>query len=60
MVGARAADGTDPAAEQAMAQFLDCIGRAMATVIDVLDPDAIVMGGGVSHIDAIYREASAG
>ena len=56
MVVARAADGTDPPAQVAMAQFLDNFGRAMASVIDVLDPDAIVMGGGLSKIDAIYSD----
>jgi fructokinase len=33
---------------------LDVFGRAMATVVDVLDPSAIVLGGGVSNLDALY------
>jgi fructokinase len=31
------------------------LGRALATVINVLDPDAIVLGGGVSNIEALYE-----
>ena len=37
---------------KAMAVF----GRAIATVINVLDPDVIVLGGGVSHLDCLYSE----
>jgi fructokinase len=37
---------------------LDClenrIARGLATVINVLDPDAIVIGGGVSRIARLY------
>ena len=29
---------------------------ALAQLINILDPDAIVFGGGMSNIDAIYRE----
>lgn len=32
----------------------DRIARALAVVIDILDPDAIVLGGGVSNIDSLY------
>ncbi len=31
-------------------------GRAMANVIDILDPDAIVLGGGLSKIDFLYTD----
>ena len=34
-------------------------GRAIATVINILDPDVIVLGGGVSHLDALYTEGIA-
>jgi fructokinase len=37
-----------------MAIFFRNFGRALANVIDVLDPDVVVLGGGVSNFDALY------
>lgn len=37
-------------------EFLDNLGVSLANVIDILDPDAIVLGGGVSNIDFLYTE----
>jgi len=37
-------------------EFLDNFGRALATVINIVDPDAIVLGGGVSNIPFLYNE----
>lgn len=51
----RAAAGEE-AAEQAMQRFLKRFGRALATVINILDPHAIVLGGGLSQIDRLYSE----
>jgi len=34
--------------------YVDRMARSLATIINVLDPDAIVLGGGMSHIDALY------
>ena len=31
-------------------------GRALANVIDILDPDVIVIGGGISKVDLLYTE----
>jgi fructokinase len=39
--------------------FFRNFGRAMANLIDVLDPDIIVLGGGVSKFDALYKEGVA-
>ena len=36
--------------------FYDRFARSIATVVNLLDPDVIVMGGGLSNIDAIYTE----
>ena len=36
--------------------FLDDFGLSLANVIDILDPDVIVIGGGVSNIDFLYSE----
>ncbi|MCZ6581713.1 MAG: ROK family protein [Thaumarchaeota archaeon] len=37
-------------------EFLENFGRALANVIDILDPDAIVLGGGVSNVSFLYDE----
>jgi len=37
-------------------EFVKNFGIALANVIDILDPDAIVLGGGVSNIDFLYTE----
>lgn len=51
-------DGDDERriARELLAERLDVFGRALATVIDVLDPDVIVLGGGVSNLDVLYEE----
>ena len=36
--------------------FLHDFGSSLANVIDILDPDVIVLGGGVSNIDFLYNE----
>jgi len=37
-------------------EFLDNFGAGLANVIDILDPDVIVLGGGMSNIDFLYTE----
>lgn len=37
-------------------QFLENFGYSVANVIDILDPDVIVLGGGLSNIDFLYTE----
>ena len=37
-------------------QFLENFGYGIANVIDILDPDVIVLGGGLSNIDFLYTE----
>jgi fructokinase len=37
-------------------EFLDNFGIGLANVIDILDPDAIVLGGGISNIDFLYTD----
>jgi fructokinase len=32
------------------------MGRALASVMNILDPDAVVLGGGLSNIEALYRD----
>ena len=37
-------------------EFLENFGYGLANVIDILDPDAIILGGGLSNIDFLYSE----
>ena len=37
-------------------EFLDNFGIGLANVIDILDPDVIVLGGGLSNIDFLYTQ----
>jgi fructokinase len=46
----------DPAADQTLRNAMRIFGRAIATVINILDPDVIVLGGGVSRLDCLYGE----
>ena len=57
-IAAAAASG-DPDAAATLDRWLDRLARALAMVIDVLDPDAIVLGGGLSNVDVAYRELPA-
>lgn len=44
----------EPACAQARARYLERLARALATVINLLDPQVIVLGGGLSAFDDIY------
>ncbi|MBN2718622.1 MAG: ROK family protein [Deltaproteobacteria bacterium] len=44
----------DAFAVQCIDTFLDNYGRAVSNLINILDPDAIVLGGGVSNVDLLY------
>ena len=46
----------DPHATQTVDRMLDFFGQSISTLINVLDPDAIVLGGGVGNIDLLYTE----
>ena len=39
-----------------MARFYDRFGRALANLINILDPDLIVLGGGVSNLPGLYSQ----
>ena len=51
----RAGQG-DATAQAAMARYLDRFGRALSVVINILDPDVIVLGGGMSNLDRLYTD----
>lgn len=48
------AAGGDPAAEASLQRYEDRCARALASVINVLDPDIIVLGGGMSNLARLY------
>lgn len=47
---------TDPAATQTIERLTHFFGLAISVVINILDPDAIVLGGGVGNIDELYTD----
>jgi fructokinase len=51
----RAAAG-DVRAQAALARHADRMGRGLAVIVNILDPDVIVLGGGVSNMDHLYVE----
>jgi fructokinase len=53
-VVARAADGERQAAD-ALDRYAHRLARGLATVINTLDPDVIVLGGGVSNVAMLYE-----
>jgi fructokinase len=46
----------DAAAATTLARYADRMARALAAVINVLDPDVIVLGGGMSNVACLYEE----
>ncbi len=51
---ARLADEGDPNAVQTLELYESRLARALASIINVVDPDVIVLGGGVSNINRLY------
>lgn len=48
--------GADPHAKETMERLAEFFGLAISVVVNILDPDVIVIGGGVGNIDIIYSE----
>jgi fructokinase len=48
------AEGGEPHAGAILARYEDRMARALAGVVNVLDPDVIVLGGGMSNIGRLY------
>ncbi|MEW6320655.1 MAG: ROK family protein [Acidobacteriota bacterium] len=57
-VAARASAG-QPEAVEALDRYVDRMARALASIINVVDPDVIVLGGGLSNIDRLYQDVPA-
>jgi len=48
-----------PESVEFMQEFFNHFGRALANLIDILDPDIVVLGGGVSNVKSLYTEGLA-
>lgn len=48
--------GNDKYADETIERLLEFYGRAISTLINVLDPNLIVIGGGVGNIDLLYTK----
>ena len=51
-----AAERGDEAATASLDRYAERLARALAAVINILDPDAIVLGGGLSRVERLYTE----
>ena len=49
----------DPACKKIFEQFLEDFGRCLGGLISILDPDAVILGGGLSNIDELYTLGAA-
>jgi fructokinase len=56
---AAAEQAGEPYAVQSLATYKDRLARSLAAVVNILDPDVIVLGGGISNIDTLYDELPA-
>lgn len=56
---AQLAERGDDCALQSLQRYEDRLARSLATVINVLDPNVIVLGGGVSNIKRLYQNVPA-
>jgi predicted NBD/HSP70 family sugar kinase len=48
----------EPEALQTMARYEHRLAKALAGVINIVDPDAIILGGGLSNIDQLYENVA--
>ena len=49
----------DSAAVKSFERYIDRLGRALAQVVNLLDPYCIVLGGGMSNVQEIYPRVNA-
>jgi len=53
------AEAGDPAARDTLVRYQQRMARALASVVNILDPDVIVLGGGMSNIASLYEHVPA-
>lgn len=51
----RLSEQGDRVAEQALARYEQRLAKSLAHVVNILDPDVIVLGGGMSNVQRLYR-----
>ena len=47
---------SDQAASDVIERLLENFGKSVATLINIIDPDLIIVGGGVGNVDLLYSE----
>ncbi len=57
---AERAEAGDAAAKATLGRYAERLGRALASVVNLLDPDVIVLGGGLSNLAFLYRAVPPG
>jgi len=55
-IAVRAESGGDAGASAAMARYAERLARALAMIINIADPEIVVLGGGLSNIAALFRD----
>lgn len=50
-----AARSGDGGAAATLERYIDRLSRSLATIVNVLDPDVVVLGGGMSNVDELYE-----
>jgi fructokinase len=55
----RCAEAGEPEAVAALARYADRLARGLASVINVVDPHVIVLGGGMSNLSTLYDDVPA-
>jgi fructokinase len=58
-IEARNQDGSDPAATKTIQRLCHFFGKGVSVITNMLDPDVLVIGGGVGNIDALYTDGLA-
>ena len=56
---AQAADGGDEGAETIVRRYESRLARSLAQIINTIDPDVIVLGGGMSNVERLYNNVPA-
>ncbi len=56
---AELAGSNTPPAQQALERYCDQLARALASVINIVDPEVIVLGGGMSNTPQLYERVPA-
>ena len=53
------AERGDAVAEETLRRYEDRLGRSLAVIVNMLDPDVIVLGGGLSNVARLYADRAA-